>query len=121
MRHHYPWKKGRYKLCLVARSTTPEGTWVDCELQDIALESVCRLGGLLFRGNEPLKLGKSLYSFIEIYGPNERHLTPDFPRFTTIFREMKLNGSYVDPRVRALYYKEVGSVFAIHKKHVRLS
>lgn len=109
VRRPYSWSKGSYTYRVVRMDReTVEGrpvTWVGAFVYSHAKDENIFIGALRFPG-EKLVLGKSLASFVEIYGP--RIPVEEIPSVTVTFGNLRVNGEPVErPSATALYPGDV--------------
>jgi hypothetical protein len=108
-RRAYPWTKGRYTYRVVRMDREEvEGkpcTWVGAFVYSHDRDENAFIGALRFKG-ENLVLGRSVASFVEIYG--RRIPLSDTPRVTITFGNLRVNGKPVErPGASAVYPKAV--------------
>lgn len=109
VRRPYEWKKGSYTYRIVRMdSETINGspyTWVGAFVYSHERDENIFVGALRFKGDK-LTLGKSLASFIEIYG--RRRPVADIPKLTVTFGNLRINGEPVPHlAAKAVYPKGV--------------
>ena len=109
VRRPYAWKKGSYTYRLVRMDQeTADGspfTWVGAFVNNHERDENIFVGALRFKG-EKLVLGKSLASFVEVYG--KQRPVADIPKLTVTFGNLRVNGTVIpNPSAKAVYPKGV--------------
>ncbi len=109
VRRPYAWTKGTYTYRVVRMDEEVVNgqphTWVGAFLYSHANDENVFIGALRFSGKD-LVLGRSLASFVEIYGP--RIPVDRIPSVTVTFGDLRLGGQPVAPdSATAVYPKDV--------------
>jgi hypothetical protein len=95
VRQVIPWHAGRYRFSLTVE--TPQGAdsrpWVRAEVLELATGMRWQVGALRFPDGPQAHLGKSLATFVEIFGGT---VDPDrVPHFTATFSNLRINDAPV--------------------------
>ena len=97
VRHPLPWHEGRYRVSLIAEppAAGDPRPWVRMEVLELASGTRWQVGALRFPGGPQARLGRSLATFIEAFGPPI--VAESLPRITVTFGNLRINDHPVIP------------------------
>jgi len=104
VRSRMEWGRGKYKV-VVSKAEYEEGdfpgSWVEYRVCVYDAETCTLVGGLKFPGRT-LKLGKTVISFVELYG---RAIDPDtMPKTRVTFGDLRINGDPAKLKFATAFY-----------------
>jgi len=106
VRHPVPWRQGRYRISLIAEppQAGDPRPWVRMEVLELASGKSWQVGALRFPAGPEARLGRSLASFVEAFGPPIS--AQSLPRITVRLDNLRINDRPIRPTGGLAVYKE---------------